>query len=353
MKQLMLAGLLLFVLSGCAAGDPPASNQAVAAGAPALPLATPALIISDPTPTIGYQATAIAAQATADSANRLMVQATRENDQRVFLRESWTATMDEFARRSVAATETAYPRSYPLTATQQRAGILILATSQSIDMTAQSMTQAAPTQVIAMARARAEAAAAPLDAWVFPIGSLGIVFFVACMGVFLVRSGRPAPQRSVSPRPATAPPSIQYEKLQGTVVTVKQVTSDGFVSLTTSRLPCDKDQLTELAERVLKGESLAVNKFEGAATLWTRAIFLDMRNWLMARRYIRSTGAGMVTLMPEGEAFLHAWLEQRALPRGVELMPESPENSMSMSHKHENHGHESGGGVANPVMIVD
>jgi hypothetical protein len=151
-------------------------------------------------------------------------------------------------------------------------------------------------------------------------------------------------------------PAATYQKSQGTVVTVRRLQDDGFHSLATSLVPCTAEQLTELAERVLRRHvSLAVNNFEGGGTLWTRATFYAMRSWMRAQRYVKSIPpAGMVALTDDGEAFLLAWLDHKRLPRGAEFSPESCENPMSMSHDHENHGHESGRGVVfSPISTAE
>lgn len=310
------------------------------------------------TPTIGYEATANGALATAQAAQATlyvaqmqMVQATSEHEARIQEQLAWTATADNFMRQSANATSQAAPTYIPATQTQSALNAITIATDQSISMTAQVMTQQAPTQIVAIAQAEAQAKAAPLNAYVFPVGMFATMFFLVCFGIVIVRMITPHNNPRITPDLQPAPVSLadQYKDFQGERITVTQ-SNDGYTSSTIEFVPCNKAQLTLFADRIINGHAtLGINNWEGKATPegpehWDRKTYLAMRRWMMERRYVHSEGSGVITLTDAGRDFLKAWLDNSTLPHRTEFAPESQQNAMSNAHEYDAHAHDSTGG---------
>jgi len=373
MKRLLL--FFVFLLTACAPMQA-VTQQAtlVSQGTPTAGMhvqATPAFTPSpmpSATPTVGYQATAnaaqtsqAAAQATTDAINRLMVDATEQSndltatmqsnsitatsdsDRRAMMILGWTATASDL-------TATAKPTVIPLTETRQAYADHVHSTEIAVVVTSMWNTQEAPIVAATMEQVAVNAKYADMNAAVY-------VFFIAACGVMLIAASFLLIRRGMrndgsSDEPdeveieTVCDPAVIYQKTQGTTITVRHVDEGGFVSLTTNSIPCSEAQLSELAERVLnKNESLAVNRFEGNGTLWTRETFYAMRNYMQVHRYVQSASSGMVVLTGQGRDFLRAWLDHQSLPRGVEFSPKTDEKSMSMSHIHEDHAYGRAGGV--------
>jgi hypothetical protein len=379
MKNLLF--LLVLVLAACAPQGE--SNIRAAQGTPTAGMAvlqetqvsTPTATL-DPTPTIGYQSTAKAAQstsqaaqATTDAANRLMVDATMQSN-------SLTATSDANAMMILGWTATAAPKAtrdqmtaIPATMTRQAFADHVHGTDQAIAVTQTWNTLEAPVIAATMAQVAVDAKYAGMNnqAHIFFSFAIGIAFLA--LAFWLIRRGWSASSASrdaeatdggmTPPRLVSDQQSVEaenYRKSQGVKITVQHVDESGFIALNTQTLPCTERQLTELAQRVLNmNESLAVNNFEGKGTLWTRETFYTMRNYMQTHHLVQSAGSGMVVLTEQGRAFLRAWIDHQTLPRGVEFSPEESEIPMSMSHTHENHTYENGGGggLVGPLTVDD
>lgn len=345
---------------------PPASFALAAETQPA-PTHTPKPTRTpDPTATIGYEATiAVAEQArqqaqsdawqagqvahdawsTAEAANVQVLSITAQAEQARLEQEGMTAQANADRMVQLSWTATALPTMLPITQT----AIQEARTQQAVVLAQMAMTQAAPTMVVAMAVAHTSARMAPVNAWIKVIGLLSISLFCLGAGAFLgVRTyldwqARPEQEALVEDASEEPLPKMNL----GTTVSVKHADA-GFMSLMTYQVPCTEKQLTELADRVLnRHESLAINRFEGAGTSWTRVAVLRVRSFMQLNRYVKSMGGGQVDVNGDGEAFLRGWLEEKALPRGMEFAHEIPNLAEGMSHDHENHGPESGAGEGN------
>lgn len=312
----------------------------------------------EPTATIGYQATAIEAQAAAstaqaeaDAANRLLVDATSQEKDRLQEQTRWTAEAAQQAFQIYVWTATAAPTSVPATQTQAVLDRSAAATEYSIIGISLDMTRQAPTQIVQMAQAENEAKFMPIRILIELFGLFSVGCFVLALAYWLMRLAVRYEQEpiEVQKEPAIPVEAVQtyaeYDMPLGTLVTLKQNNS-GYVALSRMLIPCTPVQLSELAERALKGESLAVNRFEGMETTWTRADFYRMRGFMRDHGFVHSSGqAGQVALTEDGKAFLRGWLNKNALPRGIEFAPKDGMIAENMSHTYENHGDSSGGGV--------
>lgn len=299
-----------------------------------------------PTATIEYQATAHAAetqayiaQSTADAANRIMVQATNDQQQRehetAMQNADATAQAEANAMIALGWTATAYQTSMPLTATAQVDNMTAIADYKAVTIAQITATAALPTQIVAESNARTQAQ----YGWVFTLVQLFAIFAI---GVFLLFAAsfmrwqwmqqdkreydktpkgvaesqgfREIPDLD-EPEPNFIKPEPPEEKV--TVLTVQNETG------TTSRqmiVPCKPNQLLELAENTLtKGWSLAINAWEGAETSFTRGTFSKVRSWLQGNKFAISTGGGALVLTDEGRAFLEAYLNTAVLPTEYEF----------------------------------
>lgn len=293
-----------------------------------------------PTATVEYKATANAAetqayiaQATANEANRIMVQATNDQQQRdhEMAMQNAQATAQAESNRMVQLgwTATAALTAVPLTATAQRENMTAIADYKAVTIAQITATAHAPTQVVADANAQTQAQLAPAFAFaqlfaMFAVGFFAI-FAVLFMRWYWMREDARAHARSPQgvaerhgfvPIPQVAPePEPEFIQPTETVITVRQDRGDGNMRMDKYTVPCTREQLLQVAENVLaNGWSLAINQWEAAGTLFTRNTFSKLRAWLQANKFAVSTGGGALALSPEGHAFLDAFLNASQLP---------------------------------------
>lgn len=349
MKNIVMTYLFLamLVLTGC--GAP--LVQAAEAGTPAVqrsltPAATATATVS-PTPTVGWQATAVAAQATADEAMRIDTASTAAEKDRVQVQLGWTAQADMWTAQSDQATATAYGTSVPLTSTARVEDMT--ATSAYMTLTSNQMTatEHAPTQVVAMIDAQNYEEYGALDFVIrlFVLAGLGVFLFGVGIFAFFNKPmgmGKPVKQPAA---PAQKDPDLIPLKQQGTVVQYTTNNGQGFGQDLVYKIPCSREQLSELADRVInKNETLGVNRWEGEKSLLTRAVILRLRHFFMVNKLAVSSGAGRVALNDAGLTFLRDWLESNALPHSYSFVPVDDSAPLNMSHVAGAHDAVGGGG---------
>lgn len=341
--------LLSWALAGCGT---PNAVQAAALGSPearrsTTPAAT-ATVTLTPTPTVDWQGTAIVAQATADEARRLDTQATAAEKDRIQQQLSWTAQSDASTAQANQWTATAALTSIPLTATQQ----VVVNTQVPIDQALLSgqltATHEAPTQMVAMVDAKNYEKYGAIDYLVrlAVLGALGV--FLLGVGMFAMAARPRADATFERKMTVVAQPNPELIQLKPeTVVNAKTDYGKGYGVEQLYKVPCSREQLSEFAERVVvKGESLGVNNFEGRDSLFTRSVFMRLRNFLLANAMAKSAGAGSgsMVLTDKGEAFLRGWLERNELPHSYSFDPKNYEVPLVMSHEHDAHAVAHGGG---------
>lgn len=343
--------LLSWAIVGCGT---PMAVQAAALGTPeAKRSATPAITATatvSPTPTVDWQGTAIVAQATADEARRLDTQATAQEKDRIQEQLAWTAESNQWTAQANQWTATAALTSVPLTATQQSIVNTQVPIDQALMAGQLTATKEAPTQIVAMIDAKNYETYGATDYVVrlFVLGALGV--FLLGVGLFAlrVRSNEEAKPRSATPAQTVREPDLIQLKPSETIVKAKTDYGKGYGLEQVYKVPCSGEQLSELAERViLKGETLAVNNFEGTSTLFTRSVFMRVRNFLQANHLAKNAGAGSGSLIltEMGEAFLRGWLERKELPHSYSFDPKNYETPFVMSHEHGDHVIPHGGGA--------
>ena len=348
MKKLFI--IAAFFLSACGASVSALGSPTTEYRTPP-PTATASIV---PTATIEYQATAHAAetqayiaQSTADAANRIMVQATNDQQQREHeeAMANADATAQAEANHMIALgwTPTAYQTSMPLTATAQVDNMTAIADYKAVTIAQITATAALPTQIVAESNARSYAQYAPVRVFaeVFTVFSIGVflLFMIWFMrwqwmrqdkreydktpkGVAQSQGFKDIPnldeQEPAFVMPQPDPRKVIDTGMQpATVLTIQNETG------TTSRqmiVPCKPNQLLELAENTLtKSWSLAINAWEGAETSFTRGTFSKVRSWLQGNKFAISTGGGALVLAHAGRAFLEAYLNTSNLPTEDEI----------------------------------
>jgi hypothetical protein len=336
MKRALIYLISVLVLTAC--GSPGAVQAAGVIGT-AGPTATRTVT---PSPTVGWQATAVAAQATADEARRIDTAATAAEKERVQEQLGWTAQADIRTAQSSDATATAYGTSVPLTGTARAEDMTAMNAYMTLSAGQLTATHEAPTQAAAMVQVGYERR----FGWVnyVAMGCLAFLFFG--LGVFALGRSRGGGEPMVTHQQTVREEPEIIVPVKETVVNVKTATGQGWGRDRLMRVPCSPEQLTELAERVImQNESLGVNNFEGAKSLLTRAVILQVRHFMQSNELASSIRAGRVELTEDGRAFLRGWLEKHSLPHSFEFDGEDGQKPGVMSHEHEAHVSAHGGGV--------
>jgi hypothetical protein len=288
-----------------------------------------------PTATIDYQVTAnvaetqvAIAQATADEANRLMVQATNDEKQREHERAIVDAqgTQQESANQMVREswTATAALTAVPLTSTAQVDNSTAISAQTTLTTSLITSTAELPTQIVAVAKAKADAQYAPvyMGVQIFAIFAVGVfLFFTASfMRWYWMREDKRAAEAAHAQSPqgiaerhgftpvAIAPdpaPEVEFIQPVDTVAPKNNMYT----------LPCTKEMLLQFAENVLtKNWTLGINAWERDDTLFTRDTYKPFRLWLLSNRFAASTGGGALALTENGRVFLEGFLNTSALP---------------------------------------
>lgn len=360
MKRICIFAVwMMLVLTGC--GAPVAgllgTPEVVYSASPA---ATATATVS-PTPTVGWQATAVAAQATADEAMRIDTASTAAEKERVQVQLGWTAQADMWTAQSSDATATAYGTSVPLTSTARSEDLTAMAGQQTLTAGELTAVKEAPTQAVAMIRTENErkygwvnyAALAALAFGMFGVG----VFALAKAGggnkpmVTYQQTAEIEALTDVAPTQVVADP-IRREDLvplmdndePRVLVVVRRENPEGGHGEERFYVPCDRDQLYELAVRVLDdGATLAINNWEGEGTALTRKVIERLRGYFQEKKLVTSLGAGRLNFNERGLALLYAVRGKKPLPSsGVTV--DGGDLPFSMSHDMGAHVVAHGGG---------
>ncbi len=343
--QLTLLVISMLLITGCTAMPATTTSpQQVMAGTqqPTQPRTTATPDVSEMTRRLAAAETAQAdAQAEADAANRLLVQATNDEQQR---RHDATQAAAQVTAQAQADrmiingwTATAAQTSIPLTSTAywiNATAITGYSTMQSAAMTA---TMHAPTQMIVMQRAQDNVRYAPVYFAIEVVGKGSLIFFVLAVGIFALLQAHW--QRQPKPAEDKAEPSAQR------VIPIENhfiVPTDTAPRSQPSRyvLPCTPEQLDELAEETINGKTLATNSWgRRTSRTWSETQFLKMRYFMQANEMVRSAAAGNLALTAAGEGFLRAWIETRALPSPYVFTLETASPAVENSHGHGGHEH--------------
>lgn len=275
--------------------QPQASPQATAQ-----PSRTPTATVI-PTVTVDWQSTAVSSQATADVALRLMVEVTAEQDRREFQKVEWTHEAGMFTQQAANATATAWQTAYPITQTAQYAGTVIALTKAEDQRNALAATLQAPTLIVAIADAQAQAKYAEKQQKAEVGIKISIGFFVLSLAVFLVIT------ILRSPLPANKQEQVEINQLDP-IPFARDKQSDGerFIR---AEIQCANEQLLLLAEGIInEGKTLAFNMWEGTpvhkSLKYIREFFIENH----FAKLIKGQG-GAMDMAAEGEKFLRDCLD--------------------------------------------
>lgn len=304
--------------------------QALAVGAvdTQAPPPTPTATVV-PTITVGYQETAIVAQATAMEAVRVNAQITAEYERRIQEQLQMTAQADREWFNIQSWTATAALTSIPLTATQQAVLNTQIPAQQVVALVQIKATNEAPTQLVAMERAKQDVRYAGASKVANIVGLWSVSLFCIALVVFLVvkmirQNTWYAEQGDEEPQ--------EQEPPKETVVVVKRDNGNGMGSTTRYVIPCTPEQLSELAELAINGErTFAINRLETNSRTLRRDVLYAFRNWAVKNGFAihPKEGSQEIVMNEDGLCLLEGWFENRALPDGyrfgeVEPSEESP-----------------------------
>jgi hypothetical protein len=255
--------LLLMFCAACAGAgnmDFAQNNTPLATAARAISPVPTATATIEPTATIDYQQTAVIAKETSDEAMRINVEVTAEQDRRIFVQAQWTVTAEainyanaNMTQQASQFTATAYATSIPATQTAQSMESMVRGTERAMTITA-------PTQMVAMANARAVSETATFRAQVdaFVVLCVGVAMVLIGAGIFLmvyfdVQVKTKAPKIVEKDIPVPIP-----------FVHVAGPQSDkGGVRMIRAEVPCTIEQLLELADGIVnRGMTLAFGQWE-------------------------------------------------------------------------------------------
>jgi len=317
MNRLYVLLPLIFLLTACGATTSPEQVR-MGIQATQAPRVTASPI---PTPTIGYQATADVAStqaadayATAEAANLVVAAYTAQaeqvnHDNMVMEQErlAWTAQADQW-------TAVYAPTAIPLTATAQVNENTRNQTAVALYSTYMTATYQAPTQVVAYAKAQAEAknaeryVAAEIWIWV----SVGVL--LCGMGAFLISGSAIAVVRKV--QEARIQANVSEHEPEPILPTdyIPFKATNGPNSLRRYEVKCTPRQLLVLADGVITDRmTLGINQWEG--TIVHKSL-MEIRAFLVEWKYAKVVlgGKGQLDLTQAGEAFLLDVLEHKGPP---------------------------------------
>lgn len=301
--------------------DSPAQALDVPSRAPVTITATPRPTeVPLPTATIDYLETALVAQSTADEARRVNAQATAAHESVLLAQSQLTAQAELIALSQLqltaiveGMTATAAYTSVPLTATQQVYANTAIAERQRLQVAQLTATSHAPTQMVAIERAKNYVTYGKADYFVRWFGILFVCVFVVGVVVFMFRY----------PMQPTSAPEEQTE----TVIWLRNRKDAGAKS-TRYAVPCSPEQLTELSELVVNGErTFGINRLENNSRTLRRGTLYQVREFLTVNGFAVDAGAGQIALNDEGEEFLVAWFEEHRLREGYKFADDLPSKS--------------------------
>lgn len=312
----LLASGILFLFTRRGVEYTPVASPVAAMVLEASPLPpsmtpSPTLI---PSPTVDYLATAQIAQATADEARRMNALATVEYLRLMQSQLNLTAAADVRTQEVAGWTVTAALTSIPLTATQQAANNTLVPFQQGVLAGQMTATAEAPTQIVAVERARVTARYAEMNEKVglFAKGALGL--FCLSMAVFLARY----PIRK-SEQPVEAGQAVAEPEARPSSILIQRETGNGAYldREYLPEVPCTPEQLTEFASEITQGrKTMRINLWEGKGTLWNRDSYLPFRHWARQCGFAVEAGNGQLSPTNEFLNFLMYWLDHQEMKPG-------------------------------------
>ena len=342
MKNLLI--LMAFLIAGCGAVNVSALGQDTDTEyRTPQPTATQSPV---PTATVEYKATANAAetqayiaQSTADAANRVMVQATNDQQQREHetQMQNAQATQQAESNRMIALgwTATAYTTTIPLTATAQVENMTAIANYKAVTIAQITATAYQPTQIVAEANAQTQAQFATAFAWVqiFAIFGLAVFLFFAAwfMRWYWMREDARAQAQAHAQSPqgiaerngltpiAHSEPEPDF--IMPTPPKPRHIDRPTTADLIKYTIPCAQEPFDIFAEKLVTGEmALSINKWEtsglvsGANVGNVRAWIKNMRAWMHINGFGVFNDNDEMTLVQAGQEWLEKYLEKRILP---------------------------------------
>ncbi len=301
-----------------------------------------------PTATTGYEATAHAAetqayiaQSTADAANRVMVQATNDQQQREHesamqnADATAQAQADKFTRDGWTAT--AALTAIPLTSTAQVDNMTAIADYKAVTIAQLTATAALPTQIVAESNARTQAKLAPVFAFVqlFAIFAIGVFMLFAAWFMrwywmredarALVAAHNASPQ-GVAERNGFTPiaqsepePEFIYPDPNPEPDPKPRIERPVTAENLKHTIPSAPEQFDIFAEKIVTGEMpLSINPWEKSGLLSgvknARAWIKNMRAWMHANEFGVFNDNDEMTLVQAGREWLEKYIEHHSLP---------------------------------------
>ncbi len=320
-----------------------------------------------PTATTGYQATIdakdaqlAAVQATRDALARLQSDVTLEAGHMTEQVGQWTAEAFGAREQHIHETQTAATPAAIATITRQAHNDALAFTISTGVSIASTATIEAPTQIVAAARAQAEAhnaegLVAGSVALMIGIGflalMLGIVVLlkvvVPTLAVMIlrVRNGeRQEVEVEEKPMPAPLPRPVQ-PAMQANVNTTYG-SGTNYPHVLYGNAPCTEAQLLRLVHGVIvEHRSLAVNEWEMSWANGGIGQAIDrVRVWVVRNGWAYRSKSGRLSLNSDGETWFTAVEQAHRLPSGVRCIAEEPALAVIMDMEHEHGNMESSGG---------
>lgn len=331
MKKTLI--LLAFIVSGCGVVNAQALTTDTEYRTPQ-PTATQSSV---PTATIEYKATAYVAetqvaiaQATADTANRIMVQATNDQQQRDHEAAMVNAQATQQAQAEnmivLGWTATAYQTTVPLTATAQVENLTAIANYKAVTIAQITATAYAPTQTVANANARVQANIAPILGAVnmFAVFAIGVFLLYVSYGLwwYWKREDARAEKREYEKSPRGIAEKHGFEPVEPFIMPQPEkpkinrpVTAENLKYT----IPSAQEQFDIFAEKLVSGEmALSINRWETSGLLSgvknARAWIKNMRAWMNINGFGVFNENDEMTLVQIGREWLERYLEHRTLP---------------------------------------
>lgn len=316
----VLTVFVVLFLAGCVAAqggdDDEAARVMGGVEEPRFTTTAKATITPMPSATIGYQATAqaaetarVAAEGTAVAAARMMVEATAAHEARLQEQIRLTAEAERRAFDAHSWTATARWTSVPLTETQQAAANTQLAGQMTMAAGQMTATAEAPTLVVALANAEAEAEWSGLRQGMEVFALFAVAVFVLVLVWFVIF-------KAPAMMPSGGGVAEEEEVHELDTTDVKVVDRSEGLSIRMFTVPCSPDALTELAQALVSGQkTLGINLWEGKKSVhFTRDIIKRVRQFLRLNDLVAGSEGERLVLTEKGRKFFLAWLEHRRLP---------------------------------------
>jgi hypothetical protein len=280
--------VILFLLSACVAS---ANNQQAVVNS-----FTSTDLKVTPVATIDYRSTLV-------SVERLQTSATAAQDQRIheinmeYARQ--TSLVLEQQLNQQKATLTAVSTIVPITQTAEYMRYILASGQQTAISSVLTATAEFPELEQRLYTIKTGQYFDTINA--ITILLIGISFFLISISLFFKWSTAFLQEKRLSENALNN--SVDWgPKPQNESETVITIQHNGIIRKDV--LPITNEMMVEYAERIFKGESPAINNFEGSETLWTRDSYMALRNWMLRVSFARViNGRGEIELTEEGKRF--------------------------------------------------